>query len=358
MKRSTTGPAYLQVYRDLQAAITAGHYPRGGRLPSKRALAESYSLSVITVEHAYALLCEEGYCEAREKSGYYVTLCPETGLDGTGYHGGSAPPPPAVPRADTIRFPYSVYARTVRRVLQEEGEALLLPGPGNGILRLRQAICNYLARSRHIQTTPECLVIGAGAEQLYGLIAQMLGKERRFAMEEPGYARIASVYRAYGIAPIGLPLGEDGIDSVALAGAEADVLHITPYRSYPTGVTASASKKQAYLQWARSHGALLIEDDVESELSPHVKPYDTLLSLSQPGDDLLYLNTFSRTLSPALRIGYMVLSPHLLPLYQEKVGFYACPVPVPDQYVLAALLDSGDFERHVRRMRRALRQAP
>ena len=135
----------------------------------------------------------------------------------------------------------------------------------------------------------------------------------------------------------------------------ADVLHTTPYRSYPSGVTANASKRHEYVRWAERHGRYIIEDDFESEFSISSKPTETLFALSEK-DNVIYLNTFSKTISPSLRIGYMVLPKHLASLYTEKLGFYSCTVPTFMQYVLTELINNGDFERHINRVRRKLRK--
>jgi GntR family transcriptional regulator/MocR family aminotransferase len=133
------------------------------------------------------------------------------------------------------------------------------------------------------------------------------------------------------------------------------VLHITPFRSYPTGVTASASKRAAYIRWAEQGDRYIVEDDFESEFSMLRKPEDTVFALSEAGN-VIYMNTFTRTISPALRVGYMVLPPRLMPLFRQRVGFYSCTVPAFEQYLLANLIATGDFERHINRMRRKRRK--
>ena len=146
----------------------------------------------------------------------------------------------------------------------------------------------------------------------------------------------------------------DGTSEV-LKKSHADVLHITPYRSFPTGVTASASKRHEYLRWAQQKGRYIVEDDYDSEFSVLKKPEDTLFSQSED-DNIIYVNTFSKSISPSLRVGYMLLPKHLVPLFREKLGFYSCTVPTAIQYVLTELFRNGDFERHINRVRRAKRK--
>ena len=139
-----------------------------------------------------------------------------------------------------------------------------------------------------------------------------------------------------------LPLSHDGIDSAALAKTKASVIHTTPYRSFPTGITASANKRHEYIRWASKKNRIIIEDDFESEFSVSSKPEDTLFSLSCD-DNVIYMNTFSQTISPALRVGYMVLPKQLVDEFDKKLGFYSCTVPTFEQFVIAELINSGDF---------------
>ena len=163
------------------------------------------------------------------------------------------------------------------------------------------------------------------------------------------------MYRAAGVRYELLPLSDDGIDGAALSGSRADVLHTTPYRSFPTGVTASASKRYEYISWSSSGDRFIVESDYDSEFSVSQKPADTLFVLSDR-DNVIYLNTFSKTISPSLRVGYMVLPKRLVKTFEERLGFYSCTVPTFEQLVLTELLNSGDFERHINRVRRAKRR--
>ena len=349
-------PAYQQLYEKLRQEIISGVLPFGSRLPGKRALAEQYHLSVITVAHALDLLAEEGYVSLRERSGCFVSFQISDPFLGSEPSESVLPSPSETPSsADVEGFPFSVLARTIRRVLAENAGNILLKTPGQGLLPLRQAISRYLARARGIWAEPEQIFLGAGAEYLYGLLAELLGRDRIWAIESPSYEKIRQVYAARNIRLEYLPLGSDGLLSAPLWQSEASVLHVSPYRSFPSDVTATASKRAEYLRWAEQKDRFLIEDDYESEFSVQQRPMETLYSQSSRAC-VIYLNTFSRTISSALRAGYMVLPTDLLPLCRERIGFYSCTVPAFEQYVLTDLLDSGDFERHIRRVRRRLRE--
>lgn len=345
---------YLQLYEQLKGDIVKGVYAYGQKLPSKRTLAAETSLSVIPVEHALALLCDEGYIESRERSGYFVIYRPNDFSSFTEF----------VPHKFSNRyrgveteneFPFSTLAKTMRRVLLDYGENIFEKSPNSGCIELRSAISSYLARSSGIDVSSEQIIIGSGAEYLYSLIVQLMGKNRIYAIEKPCYKKIKQVYTANEVKFEELELADGGIPTEKLRNSKADVIHITPFNSYPSGVTASASKRQEYISWARKRNGYIIEDNYDSEFTVSKKNEDTVFSLSG-GESVIYLNTFSQTVSPSIRVGYMVLPEGLLAEFQEKLGFYSCTVPVFEQYVLAELIENGDFERHINRVRRNKRK--
>lgn len=346
-------PAYLQLYRQVRDDIVREIYPYGSKLPSKRTIADETAVSTVTVEHAYALLCDEGYIEPRERSGYFVCFRTDDGFAATQNAPLTAPTPHR--SAEAPEFPFSVLAKTMRAVISERGDTILDRAPNTGCTELREAIRRYLARSRGIIATPDQIVIGSGSEYLYSLIVELLGRDRIYAIEAPSYKQIEQVYRASDVTYRRLPLGSDGIDSTALWATDASVLHISPYRSFPSGVTANASKRHEYLRWAATAGRYLVEDDFESEFSLSKKAEETLFSHTA-ADNVIYMNTFSKTVSPSLRVAYMVLPNTLIGTYEERLGFYSCTVPTFIQFVLAALIDSGNFERHINRVRRRKRR--
>ena len=347
-------PVYLQLYKYIRDDIIAENYPYNTKLPSKRSLAEETGVSVITVQHAYALLCDEGYVEARERSGFIVIFRKADGFASSAERPTQYTPHHAE-HHEYPNFPISVLSKTMRKVLTEHGELLLEKSANCGCIELRTAIRHYLAVNRGIKVETEQIIIGSGSEYLYGLIIELFGRHRSYAIESPSYKKIEQVYKAAEINYESLPLTKSGIDSKALAETNADILHTTPYRSYPSGVTATASKRHEYIRWASQSNRYIIEDDFESEFSVSAKPTETLFALSE-NDNVIYLNTFSKTISPSLRIGYMVLPKHLVTTFNEKLGFYSCTVPTFMQHVLAELINNGDFERHINRVRRNKRK--
>ncbi len=342
--------------RSIRGDILAGRLAAGERLPSKRALAGHLGVSVITVENAYLMLEDEGFISARPRSGYYVNRVPHKRQEQTGSKGpGLITEESAGGRGENAPSCFPQFARIMRRLLSEKPEILTEDPPRLGCAVLRNAIAKYLFRYRGMQVDADRIIVGSGAEYLYGLIVQLLGRDELYGIEDPSYEKIRQVYEANGAAIERLPMGPDGIRDEALQSARARILHVTPFHSYPSGVTATADKRFAYIRWAARRGAFLIEDDFDSEFNTPRKPLETLCAMDG-GQRVIYINTFSKSIAPSMRVGYMVLPKALMGKYEEKLGFYSCTVPVFDQYVLAEFIESGAFERHLNRMRRMRKQ--
>ena len=220
------------------------------------------------------------------------------------------------------QFPFSVLARTARRELSDRGEELLQRSPNSGTAVLREAIAQYLARSRRMTVMPEQIIIGSGSEYLYNLIVQMLWRERIVALESPSYEKIRMVYEASGVRCEMMPMDREGVRLGTLYKSDADVLHVTPFNSYPSGITASASRRAGYIRWALGGDRFIVEDDFDSEFSMSAKAEDTLFSL-EPMRSVIYMNTFTRTVSPGVRVGYMVLPAERSAALREKIAFYS-----------------------------------
>lgn len=360
METSKKLSAYMSLYTKIRGNIIKGIYKYGSKLPSKRQLAERTGKSVITVEHAYELLAEEGYIEPRQRRGYFV-IYSENASFAVGkkqiHYSPSMRKTVEIEQGRLYNredFPFSLLAKTMRRILTMYGEKILSRSPNQGQPEFRRAIADYLARSRDIVVEEEQILIGAGAEYLYGLTVQALGRNILYGLEDPSYEKIEKVYRSNNARIEKLKMGIDGIETQALIKSHANVLHVTPYNSYPSGVTASASKRREYIKWAAKRKGLLIEDDFDSEFTLLSKSEDTLFSLDP--EAVIYMNTFSQTIAPSIRIGYMVLPKKLLKIFEKNIGFYSCTVPVFDQLVLAEFIANGSFERHINRIRRKRRK--
>jgi len=357
---------YLKIYEDIKNDIVKKKYQNGAKLPSKRSLSDIWGVSIVTVEHAYSLLIEEGYVVSCQKSGYFVSYSTEdfrslydVKNDKTQSDKASNDKLPDEFFSSDNLFEdsfisYDLFSKTVRKVLSLYPNEVLKKSPSFGIHRVRRSISDYLFRSRNIDISCDNIIIGAGAEYLYSLIVRTFGIDKVYGVETPGYGRIKEVYESNGAKTDMLLLGKNGIKSSELKRSDADILHITPYRSYPTGVTAGAGKKEEYLKWSLIKNRYIIEDDFESEFTPSKKSVDTLFSMDHDSK-VIYVNTFTKTIAPCVRMAYMLIPDELLELFKEKVGFYSCPVPTLDQLCVSYLLDSGDFERHINRVRRKQR---
>ncbi len=352
--KSDTIPAYLQLYSQIKKDIVSGIYSFGVKLPSKRLLAEESGVSVITAEHSYDILCEEGYIEPRERSGYFVVYKKDDFLSVSENLASDRTRSKNLHSHEDV-IPFSVLSKTMRKVILDYADGILVKSPNHGCYELREAISSYLARSNGMRVFPEQIIIGSGAEYLYSLIAQLFGSGAVFGIESPSYDKIKKVYSAGGILLEHLKLGNNGIKTEELLKTNATVLHITPFNSFPSGISADISKRNEYIKWAEGRNGYIIEDDYSSELTVSMKNEDTVFSLSQNGS-VIYLNTFSQTIAPSMRVGYMVLPMSLTKKFQNKLGFYSCTVPVFEQYVIAELINNGDFERHINRIRRKRRK--
>lgn len=367
---------YYYLYSAIKEDILSGVLQKNEKLPSKRSLAEHLGVSLITVETAYQMLKDEGYIESRERSGYYVTelqVMSRRQCNGYELKQGKRQLKLLVEPSqgmfagmakDEARFfPESTYFKTVRSVLAEYGSLLLEKSPNEGCAILRNAIAKYLLRYRGILAQPEQIIIGSGAEHLYSAVVRIFGNNKIYGLEDPCYQQIRMVYEGMGARCELLKMGKEGILSTELDKTRADILHVTPFHSYPSGVTATVKKRQEYLEWARQRliekqredeakqSRIIIEDDFDSEFFMPGKPIDTLYQMDAE-QNVIYMNTFSKSLSPSIRIGYMIVPERLLERYREKMGDFSCTVPVLDQYVLAEFIDKGHFEQHLNRVRR------
>lgn len=374
-------PIYEYIYERIKEDIRNNIIGAGERLPSKRALAEHLGVSVLTIASSYQMLIDEGYVYSRERSGYFVCAPEEMasvslGLPNISKRQGAEPAAgPAVqigayektepeknaaniltngPQGN-IGFQFAEYSKIMRRVISKYGSELLIKSPPLGCEILRKAISDYLLRYRGMSVPYSRIIIGSGSEYFYGMTVLLLGRDKIYGLENPSYEKIRAVYEANGARCDMLDMDLNGILTSELMRTKANVLHVTPFNSYPTGATANASKRYEYLAWARRVGSVIVEDDIDSEFAVGIKPVETIYSMDNDGL-VIYLNTFSKSIAPSMRMGYMILPESLERLYIEKLGFYSCTVPVYDQYVLAEFISGGYFERHLNRTRRRLRQ--
>lgn len=348
---------YYKLYACIRDDILSGKIKAGERLPSKRAFASELGVSVVTVELALDQLLAEGYVTSKERSGIYAERVGE-GLS-LGEKRQAEEPLLSEEkkwRIDLVKgntppnmFPFSVWARLIRAVLSDCGEHLLERVPCDGDFELKRAISAYLYRSRGIDADPRYIIIGAGAEHLYGVLVQLIGRDKLYAVENPGYGKISSTYALNGASWTPIPVGKRGMDLDELEKSGADVAHVSPSHQFPTGEVMPVSARSRLIEWAKRKNGYVIEDDYDSEFRLTGKPLQCTYGLCP--DRVVYMNTFSKSLAPSMRMGYMVLPPAL---YEKFLKFYsssASIVPLFEQKALASMLDGGYFERHISRLK-------
>ena len=352
LKKRPGLPLYEALYRCIRQDILDGKLKPGEKLPSKRALAEHLELGKITVEAAYAQLLAEGYICSREKVGFFVEAIerPAPAAEDLPVTVPEKKPEPVLldlTANGTGHFPFTVWSRLQREVILDYDRQLLLPLPNQGIEELRRAIADHLAAFRGMTIDPENILIGAGTDFLYNLLIQLLGREKTYAVEEPGYGKIRMIYAANGVSCVSVTMDDFGVRPEELENAQ--VLHFSPSHHFPTGLVTPMSRRQELLAWA-SRGNWIIEDDYDSEFRFASHPLPALQSMAP--ERVIYINSFSKSLAPSIRISYMVLPPALMADFRRRLGFYGCTVPSFEQHTLARFLSQGHFEKHINRMRR------
>lgn len=351
---------YEYLYKCIKQDIIEGKLVAGERLPSKRTLAVNLGISTITVENSYGQLMSEGYIYSLPKKGYYVSdLSGVTRIKPVKYE---------IPRekennepkydmdlssnrTDPDSFPFATWAKLMRRVITDKQEDLMKISPSEGTWELRAAIAMHLASFRDMQVEPEQIIIGAGTEYMYGMLIQLLGRDKTYCVEDPGYSKIARIYSSNNVKYCYAGMDKEGICPDKIRECDADIVHISPTHHFPTGITMPVSRRFELLAWANEKDdRYIIEDDYDSEFRMTGKTIPTMKSIDI-SEKVIYMNTFSRTLTPTIRISYMVLPPHLAAVYRERLSFYSCTVSNFEQYTLAEFIQDGYFEKHLNRMR-------
>ncbi len=369
---------YEYLYQCIRDDILSGAITAHEHLPSKRALADHLAVSVITVENAYGQLAAEGYIYSLPRRGFYASELPDASRvahtttaagdvrdrdvrDVTGVRATSGASRQAsstlAPLAASTLEAARLWQRALRSTLASEDEAeAFSPAPAQGTLRLRRAIASYLRGSRGMEVDPACIVVGAGAQLLDTMLVQLIGRDATYAVEDPGYLRLTRIYQACGCHVRHISLDAEGPCLRELEAKDVDVLHLMPSHQFPTGRVTSVARRYGLLSWAAAKpGRYLIEDDYDCEFRLAGRPIPPLAAIDASGR-VIYTNTFSKSLSSALRLAYMVLPAPLMERFDSELGFYSSTVSSIDQITLARLLETGEYERHVMRVRKRARE--
>lgn len=384
---------YEQIYEHIRHEIWEGKLLAGERLPSTRSLAGYLQVARSTVDYAYEQLLSEGYIEARPYKGYFV--CPMEELlqlepqgGGMVQNGAEHRPlegsaPGRMPREQMVEgsgaqeiltkeatavsydfaphgidmsaFPFSVWKRIQKNILNDENGELWSRGNSQGDYDLRTTISRYLHSSRGVNCEPEQIIVGAGNDYLLMLLEKILGRHVGIAMENPTYMRTWRIFNSFAYNVITVPMDENGMMVSALEKTEARVAYVMPSHQFPTGTVMPIGRRSELLKWAnKASDRYLIEDDYDSEFRYRGKPIPSLQSSDEYGK-VIYIGTFSKAIAPAIRISYMVLPKPLLEVYHRDCYFYSCTVSRIDQGVLNEFIRDGYFERHLNKMRKLYR---
>ena len=372
-------PLYEQLYQYIRSDILSGEIPANYHLPSKRSLAKQLSISVITVENAYSQLMAEGYIYSQPRKGFYASnlnLDKDSGLSRAltnsfnkkenETNNKKAPAQPCSFFADFTSnatdpstFPFSTWAKINRGILSEDQKRLMTNSPSNGMHELRLSIANHLKEFRGFNANPENIIIGAGTETIYSILIQLLGYNKIYATENPGYEKIYLLMKSNNVKTVRIKIDDSGIIPELLYKKDVDVVHTTPSHHFPTGITMPIKRRYELLSWAndsqRNQSRYIIEDDYDSEFRLSGLPIPSLFSIDK-NERVIYTNTFTKSLASTIRISYMVLPDHLMNEYFEKFSFYSCPVSTFEQLTLARFMSEGHYEKHINRMRTASRR--
>ena len=360
-------PLYEALYMCIRNDILSGTIGINEKLPSKRSLASHMNISVTTVENAYAQLITEGYIRAEHGRGFFVNkmdLASDSSsmqiLTDDDRETLDIPSPDPEPeyvidfksnQTALNMFPMATWARIMRNILSYQDIKLLETVPYNGVKALRTAIAEHLHAFRNMNVDPEQIIIGAGTEYLYSRLLTLFGRDSIIAMEDPGYKKFADISKARGILANYVPIDSEGMRIDRVLAGKANILHVSPANHFPTGTVMSVSRRMDLLDWARRRPErYIIEDDYDSELRYSGKPIPTMYSIDT-SQKVIYINTFSKSLVPSIRISYMVLPPLLLSRYRETLSFYSCTVSSFEQLTLAHFISQGYFERHINRLK-------
>ena len=350
---SSKKPLHIQLYEAMKEEIIRD-YKVGDKLPSIRKVATLYNLSKTTVESALSQLYAEGYIESRPKSGYYVSDFQFEVLTQKKQREGAKSKKvyqydffPAQLHKDS--FPLKLWKRLFAKAVDESLDFGSYHD-GQGERELREEIANYLTASRGVRCTPEQVVVCCGFSDSMGLLAKLVRKRYQyFAMEEPGYHVARRVFEEYGYAIEKVPVLKEGL-AVNQLSNHAKVVYITPSHQYPTGVRMPIAKRVKLLEHIKAVKGLIIEDDYDSELAYYNRPIPSLQGLD--GEDcVVYMGTFAKSLSTAIRVSYMVLPEHLLSAYHDSYDSHFPRVSLTMQKTLALFMKEGHWERHLRKIR-------
>ncbi|QLY39917.1 PLP-dependent aminotransferase family protein [Hujiaoplasma nucleasis] len=350
-------PMYEQLYKYLKEAIENNELHADEKLPSKRKLAAHLKISQTTIETAYMQLLAEGYIRSVPKVGYFVLshlVFPKKRKVKE-----TIKKKEVVTYAydfktnmvDADDFPYQKYAKIEREIILDKLSKSINKMDYFGLYSFREKIADILFAYRGIEAAPEQIVIGSGSEHLISLLVLLLGRDKLILTEDPSYIKNYLLYKEYGARVDVCDLDDQGMSIDQLKSLSADVIHITPAHQYPTGIITPISRRIELLDWVNENDhRYIVEDDYDSEFRFTGNPIPALKVLDE-FDKVIYMNSFSKSISPSIRVSFMVLPRKLVKRYQESFSYFSCSVPITTQLALQAFIESNEFEKHLNRMK-------
>lgn len=351
-------PLYEQLYTYIKESILDDELKADEKLPSKRKLAQHLKISVMTVENAYNQLMAEGYIKSKPKSGYFVLPVMAFASFTQQVPKDTHIKPLKKEKyvcdfrtnlVDETKFPYDQLAKISKSIIQDRFYQTINQTHHLGDIGLREQIAHMLCGYRGIVAKPESIVIGSGSEHLISLLVLLLGRDKVFGVEEPGYLKNYKLYRDYGAISQTFEIVAEGVNVETLKGI--NVVHMTPSHQFPLGIVTPISKRIELLNWSNeAEDRYIIEDDYDSEFRFSGKPIPALKSLDHM-DKVIYLNSFSKSLAPSFRVSFMVLPDHLMNLFNAKFSYLNCTVPLITQLTVKRFIETQAYDRHVARMK-------
>ncbi|WP_323703400.1 PLP-dependent aminotransferase family protein [Mammaliicoccus sp. Dog046] len=361
INRDISTPIYLQLYENIKQNIINNTMQHNEKLPSKRQLSHYLSVSQTTIEHAYQLLCDEGYILSRSRSGFYIndivnlpvtykTQLPTESDENESLYQYRF----KLGAIDKSHFPNDLFRKYAKESFDDHQICLLDSGHKQGDYNLRKEIRNYIFHSRGVNCLPQQIIIGSSTEQLLSILTDILS-DAKYMIEDPIYKQVRNLLKRKHVPFEFIPVNSNGIDIEQIIRTDFDVVYITPSHQFPTGVIMDLKRRTQLIKWAsEKNSRYIIEDDYDSEFRYSGRPIPALQSLDNTGR-VIYVSTFSKSISPSIRVAYAVLPQELLSIYRKKTNIEGGTVPRHTQYTLGRFMSDGHFERHLNRMRKIYR---
>ncbi|EEB35791.1 transcriptional regulator, GntR family [Anaerococcus hydrogenalis DSM 7454] len=348
---------YDKIYEIIKNKIIKGEIKEGEKLPSIRNLSKDINVSINTIKKVYYKLEEEGYIYVKDKSGFYcrkiddLIILDKKNIEEKIDISQEIKYDFSISGVDYENFPYKIMQKYMRESIDKNDIKILDKGSYKGYEPLRNAIKIYLKNSRNIKTNSRNIIISSSTEHLFSIIKNLLTDQTLFAFENPGYA-FGNKFYTYDLKnPIPLELDNEGVKIDKLADLNALCLFVTPFHQFPMGTVMSIQRRIELLNWASlSKDRYIIEDDYDSEFKFRGYPTESLKAMDK-NSDVIYFGNFSKLLAPSLRISYMVLPDALLEKYERNFKGLSNTVSTFVQKALANFIKSGEFEKHINRMK-------